>query len=205
MTVKIVIYTHGGQPSRGIAGDDASCSTARRWEDLYRLLQADPVELVILDSVPATLRRDLTSRIKTIKQVPVVYFTDNAIDKLMTAAEPAAPSAPAAGDPLERARRFMDENFRRQLSLHEIAAQAGVSAGYFCRRFKNRYGIPPIMYLRNLRLAHASHLLIHTSLPLAGVTEQSGFFSISYFCREFHKGKGQAPIAFRKQYSPRKP
>lgn len=161
--------------------------TVNSFEQYRSATRDKKIDLVVIDCHLEHNLEPMIQKIRGLRQTPVLILHSSA----------RAGGNPA--DPLEAARRFMDENFRRQLQLSEIAARAGISAGYFCRRFRDAYCITPIMYLRNLRIAHACHLLINTDLPLANVTEQSGFFSISYFCREFHKEKGLSPIQFRRK------
>ncbi len=219
---KVLIYRHesSGGAWRQADAWGVDCATADEWDDFAKSLRTeDGIAMVILDSVPADRTPDLARRIKKIKDIPVIFLgmpaesagdESGGGDERGEPTDASAQSTAAASekitysndeDPLERARRFMDDNFRRQLALKDIADMADISPSYFCRKFKVRFGLSPITYLRNLRIDRASHLLEHTNLPLANITEQSGFFSIPYFCREFRKVKGISPIQHRRQTS----
>ncbi|HUT55474.1 MAG TPA: DNA-binding response regulator [bacterium] len=208
----VIIYFH--DPTEGAAlrrpvGDGVNFTMARGWDDLSgRLSEGRPCDLIILEGAPTGLKPDLARRIKKIKDIPVLFFEEKKPEAGPSAGAECPPQSEVwkeaaalacSADPMEKARQFMDDNFREQLTLDQIAAVAGISASYFCRRFKGRLGESPITYLRNLRIARASYLLEHTSLQLAEITQQSGFFSVSYFCREFKKAIGISPIQHRRE------
>jgi len=201
---KVVIYFCTENSPRKAGASGAEFKTASHWEELKRSLQEEDQAMVILDSVPPRKRPELTRRIKKIKDVPVIYFEQSISPKRRGGiAGGSATRAQRSGakkskiDPMESARRYMDSNFQSPLTLARISSRAGTSPSYFCRKFKTRYGVTPITYLRNLRLARACYLLEHTDLPLSDIIAQSGFFSIPYFCKEFRKLKGTSPIRFR--------
>jgi AraC-like DNA-binding protein len=206
----VLVYFHDngeGVLRSSPSGEGVDLTLARDWEDLSgRLHQGHAFDLIILEGTPPGERTEMVKRIKKIKDVPVLVFEDK---KTASPAGAGAVSPPEkwketgallrSREPLEIARQYMDDNFRSALTLEEIAKRAGISASYFCRKFKSSYGESPITYLRNLRIARASHLLEHTALPLSEISAQSGFFSVSYFCREFKKTKGHSPMQYRRE------
>ncbi len=223
---KVLVFHYGpkGAGKSGVAGEGADFTFATQWEELSgKLSGRKAYDLVILDSVPAEMRTEITRRIKKLNNVPVIYFEEGTaalppgdeqaplsgpMDHLMDlkpepkAKKPKKKSAPdKASSPLELARRKMDDHFRESITLTEIASYADMSTSYFCRKFKSKYGVTPISYLRNLRIARACHLLENTDLPLKEITEQSGFLSVPYFCREFRKEKGMPPMHYRRKFS----
>ena len=58
-------------------------------------------------------------------------------------------SSAASGDPLERARRLLDEG---EPSLAELASCTGLSASHLQRRFRARFGLSPAEYLARKKL-----------------------------------------------------
>ena len=114
------------------------------------------------------------------------------------------PSAPAsrAGDvtPLmrriDRAVQFIETDYRRELTLADLARAADLSPYYFARAFQRFVGIPPHRYLTGVRLRHAARMLDQG----AGVTFtcfEVGFGSLSHFVTAFRKRFGIAPTGFK--------
>ena len=215
MKTKVLIYFNdkNQRSLRDVGGEGIDYSLANGWENLSGMLSDNgSYDLVIMDSVPPEERTDISTRIKKIKDIPVIYFDDKQGQPQNSYKGTGAVSVRGNEGsslkssvmynkemaPLEKARRYMDKNFQRQITLAEIADCADISSSYFCRKFKSKYNITPITYLRNLRIAHSSYLLEHTDLPLSEITDQSGFFSIPYFCREFRKAKNISPIKYRR-------
>lgn len=97
-----------------------------------------------------------------------------------------------------RAQRFIEINFRDDLSTECIAKACDVSVSYLHRLFKTSLGITPGTYLLSCRIRAARDLLINTSLPLSEIAALCGFNSQSYFSDCFKKNVGTTPNAFRK-------
>jgi len=102
---------------------------------------------------------------------------------------------------VERAIEYMNLNFQKQITLSEVARLANMTDVSFSRFFKNRTGITFIDSLLEMRLGHASRLLIDTTQSVAEVAYNCGFNNISNFNRLFKKKKGCTPREFRDNYS----
>lgn len=68
-----------------------------------------------------------------------------------------------ADDPLERARAFVEASGAEPLSLDALAAVAGLSAYHFARQFTARFGVSPVAYVREQRMALAASRLAEQS------------------------------------------
>ncbi|MFC0186535.1 helix-turn-helix transcriptional regulator [Pseudarcicella hirudinis] len=55
--------------------------------------------------------------------------------------------------------------------------------------------------LNDIRLGHASRLLIDTTLTIAEISFKCGYNNLSYFNRIFKKKHGCTPKEFREDYS----
>ncbi|MGC4034538.1 MAG: AraC family transcriptional regulator [Chitinophagaceae bacterium] len=95
----------------------------------------------------------------------------------------------------------MNKNFDRVISLNEVAKLANMSEASFSRFFKSHTGITFIDSLTEIRLGHASRMLIDTSLSVAEIAYNCGFNNISNFNRIFKKKKKCTPKEFRESYS----
>jgi transcriptional regulator GlxA family with amidase domain len=85
--------------------------------------------------------------------------------------------------------------------LQEVAKLTSMTAVSFSRFFKMRTGITFIDSLLELRLGHASRLLIDTTLSISEIAYNCGFNNISNFNRLFKKKKGCTPKEFRENYT----
>lgn len=94
---------------------------------------------------------------------------------------------------LETARSFIQDNFRSDISISQIAETAGLSVSYFRRLFHEAYGCAPMQYLMNLRIESASELLLSGEVNVTEAARMSGFEDIYYFSSLFRKKTGSTP------------
>ena len=85
---------------------------------------------------------------------------------------------PADYDRVERAIRFLEENFRRQPGLAEVAAHSGLSEFHFQRVFSRWVGISPKRFLQYQTIEHARQALERSRSVLAA-TYEAGLTSAS--------------------------
>ncbi|MES1216423.1 MAG: AraC family transcriptional regulator [Bacteroidota bacterium] len=102
---------------------------------------------------------------------------------------------------IEKTYEYINKNFDKVISLKEIAKLANMSEASFSRFFKSHTGITFIDSLTEIRLGHASRMLIDTTQSVAEIAYNCGFNNISNFNRIFKKKKGCTPKEFRESYS----
>jgi AraC-like DNA-binding protein len=102
---------------------------------------------------------------------------------------------------VEKVMEYMHQNFHKNITLQEVAKLTSMTAVSFSRFFKMRTGITFIDSLLELRLGHASRLLIDTTLSISEIAYNCGFNNISNFNRLFKKKKGCTPKEFRENYT----
>jgi len=102
---------------------------------------------------------------------------------------------------IETTFEYMKQNFDKPLTLGDVAKLANMSEASFSRFFKQRTGINFIDSLNEIRLGHASRLLIDTTQSIAEVAYNCGFNNISNFNRIFKKKKNTTPKDFREEYT----
>jgi transcriptional regulator GlxA family with amidase domain len=102
---------------------------------------------------------------------------------------------------IERAVEYMNQSFQKQITLTEVARLANMTDVSFSRFFRSRTGITFMDSLLEMRLGHASRLLIDTTQSVAEIAYNCGFNNISNFNRLFKKKKGCTPREFRENYS----
>jgi AraC-like DNA-binding protein len=98
---------------------------------------------------------------------------------------------------LNVALHFMHLHYVKPLTLKEVAASIHLSESAFSKFFIRSMGKPFATYLNELRIAHASRLLIETDKPISYIAHASGFENLSHFNRTFLKMKKVTPKGFR--------
>ena len=102
---------------------------------------------------------------------------------------------------IEKAFEYMNQNFDKSITLKEVAKLVNMTDVSFSRFFKKRTGITFIESLIEMKLGHASRMLIDTTQSVSEVAYKCGFNNISNFNRIFKKKKGCTPKEFRENYS----
>jgi two-component system response regulator YesN len=96
---------------------------------------------------------------------------------------------------------FIDQHYRDELSLQDIAKRFFVSREYVSRKFKQEYGINITDYITGIRIDKAKLLMVNPNLRIAQIAEMVGFHDEKYFSKVFKKQEGISPKAFRLQDS----
>jgi AraC-like DNA-binding protein len=120
-----------------------------------------------------------------------VVFEEGAVQR------PGSHGLPRDSTVVNRARQYLQEHYRENITLDELAEVARVSPYYLIRRFRKEVGLPPHAYQLQLRLQSAKADLKSTA-PLAGIAVQHGFFDQCHFHRHFKRAFGVTPGQYRK-------
>ena len=102
---------------------------------------------------------------------------------------------------IEAVMHFLNKNFDREISLSETARQVAMSEVAFSRFFRTRTGKTFVDTLNEIRLGHASRMLIDTTQSVSEIAYRCGFNNMSNFNRIFKKKKHCTPKAYREQYN----
>ncbi len=94
---------------------------------------------------------------------------------------------------LEKARKEIQENFRKEISVEELAASIDLSVSYFRRLFHEAYGTSPMQYIMDLRIENARDLLLSGEVNVTEAALLSGFEDIYYFSTLFKRKTGSTP------------
>lgn len=98
----------------------------------------------------------------------------------------------------ETAKKFIDENFSRAISLEDIAAAVSLSPIYFHSIFKATCRMTPHEYLVARRLSAAKEMLWDTRISISDVAQKCGFGCQQYLSEVFKKQLGTTPGQYRK-------
>ena len=101
---------------------------------------------------------------------------------------------------IDKAIRYIYNNYQKDLSLTEIANICHMNPSYFSRLFKKTTGINLVSYINTIRIKNASSLLADTDMTILEVAQTCGFDNPQHFCEIFKKTKGVSARQFRKEY-----
>lgn len=93
--------------------------------------------------------------------------------------------------------RYISENFEKQLTLTELAADANCSVAYLSRIFKQHTGMTLYQYITAIRIANAQ-ILLRKGLSVTEVCFAAGFNDCSNFICKFKKVTGITLLKFQK-------
>ena len=97
-----------------------------------------------------------------------------------------------------RCRELMRERLSEDISLDDLAAEARLSPFHFARMFKQSVGVPPRVYLTQLRMEKACQLLEQTDLPVTEIALELGYSSNQVLARVFSKYQRMSPTDYRR-------
>ena len=95
---------------------------------------------------------------------------------------------------------FITENYVRDVTLHDLAGQQGMSISYYRRMFRQLLGGSPIDCLLDYRLLQAGKRLAESVVPIARIAAECGFNDPNYFSRLFTRRKGMTPRRWRQSF-----
>jgi AraC-like DNA-binding protein len=102
---------------------------------------------------------------------------------------------------IEKAFEYMQSNYDKNITLEEMAKLVGMTEVSFSRFIKKRTGKTFVDSLNEIRIGHASRLLIDTTHTIAEISYQTGFNNLSYFNRVFKARNSCTPKEFREDFS----
>ncbi|HYE92915.1 MAG TPA: helix-turn-helix domain-containing protein [Terriglobales bacterium] len=112
---------------------------------------------------------------------------------------PGRPSASRAG--VARVLTFLAEHSEQPASLDTLARVAVMSRSHLSRTFRSAVGLPLRVYVRNLRLERAQHLLLASPRPsLTDVALEAGFYDLPHFDKAFRERFGISPSEFLRRH-----
>ena len=105
----------------------------------------------------------------------------------------------AVPDILLRLRKMLSLRFAEDVSTSVFAQELHCNADYLGRIYHRYYGESVTETLNRIRLNHAAHLLLNTSLNVKEIAFQCGFNDLAYFRRRFLREYAMTPGDYRKQ------
>ena len=151
-------------------------------QDMYRAVHADSFDRVIL----------LLNIIKTL--------AENEEYEPIASAHAFYKSSEIETDRLNKVCTYTLSNYKKDISLKEIAAVSNLSVTSFCRYFKMMTKKTYFDFLVEIRISHACRMLVEDRYPIGIICFECGFNNISNFYRHFKAVTGLKPFEYKKKY-----
>ena len=90
-----------------------------------------------------------------------------------------------------------EEHLQENLTLTQIAREAGLSESYLNAVFKECIKCAPMDYYINMKMEQACYLLCNTDLHIYQVAQHLGYENQYYFSRAFKKVLGVPPKKYK--------
>jgi AraC family transcriptional regulator len=93
---------------------------------------------------------------------------------------------------------YIEEHLAEQVPLATLARLVRLSPYYFCRAFKQSFGLPPHRYHNKRRIEQAKILLAKPAPSVTDIGLTVGFSETSSFSAAFRKATGLTPTAYHR-------
>lgn len=95
---------------------------------------------------------------------------------------------------------YIDENYKDNISLDEIADKYQLTKEYLATMFKKYMGITVGTYLKNIRLTSAYRDLMNSDYSINQLAFDNGFPNIKSFINSFKEYYGETPYKYKKKF-----
>lgn len=112
-----------------------------------------------------------------------------------------APALDHGDGAIRRVQQMLEDRMSEEVSLADLALEAGLEQRTFLRRFAKATGLTATAYRQRLRVARAQDLLRNTDLKAERIGWEVGYADPSAFRRVFQSIVGLSASAYRKRFS----
>lgn len=109
------------------------------------------------------------------------------------------PQSSWKGIDLQAVTDYVHTNYACIGSLDDLSSFVHINKTTLTELFKYLFGMPPMRYVRSLRLQQAKKLLAETDQSICKIAEQIGYQNVPYFSRDFKRHTGVTPMLYRIQ------
>ena len=111
----------------------------------------------------------------------------------------AVPAGPRSSRECGLVRRYIDNHFKENLTLEQLAGLVHINKYYLSHAFRKEFNTSPISYLISRRIQESRFLLAETDHSLSQIAQILGFSSLSYFSQCFRRQEGMSPMEYRRR------
>lgn len=92
---------------------------------------------------------------------------------------------------------YLHNNLYNVIDYHKPSEICGISYTYFKKLFLEKFGVPPVRYVNNLRLERSRELLLTNKYPIGEIAQMCGFENAYYFSRKFKEKYRSSPTSYK--------
>lgn len=97
----------------------------------------------------------------------------------------------------ERGIEYIHDNLYSDIDYKMPSKICGISYTYFKKLFIEKYGIPPVQYVNNMRLERGRELLLTNKYSVGEIAKICGFENMYYFSKKFKEKYQCSPTAYK--------
>lgn len=98
---------------------------------------------------------------------------------------------------LKEARKYINDNYNKNISLDDISKNISISTSYLSHLFKNNLNCTVNDYLTRVRIENSIELMSIRELSIQDIAKKVGFNNQGYFTKVFRKYIGITPVKYR--------
>lgn len=106
-------------------------------------------------------------------------------------------AAPPTNPAFTRCRSHLESHYPEIPSISQAARDCHVTPEHFSRLFRKFAGTTAESFLMNLRINHATRMLLQSDMPVKEIALRVGFRDPYHFSRAFKSAHGASPRSFR--------
>ncbi|HKM02794.1 MAG TPA: AraC family transcriptional regulator, partial [Bacilli bacterium] len=100
---------------------------------------------------------------------------------------------------VKAAKDYILNNFQLNITISDIASNAGVTTNYLAYIFKQVTGVSPKQFLTSTRITRACNLLRVDAYPIKEIAKLVGYSNQLHFSSSFKKAVGVSPLQYRRK------
>lgn len=97
----------------------------------------------------------------------------------------------------ETIKKFLDENYHKNLKIEEISKIIGINQNKLRREFKEQYQTTIVNYISELRMLKAKKMIVNNRIMIKEIAIECGYEYVQNFTRAFKKKFGVSPEKLR--------
>ncbi len=132
-----------------------------------------------------------------IQLLGILFRLSQSNDRTVLSSSDMRQYAQATSNRLDNVLKYIADNFSSTITLQDVADIAHMTTNSFCRFFKKMTNKSFTQFLNEIRIRHASRLLLERERTVTEVCYLVGYKSMTNFYKQFKQIVGSTPKAFR--------